>query len=159
MTSRGQTTGREILISRIIDAPRELVFSAFTEVRHLARWYGPDGFTTTTRSFDFREGGVWDFVMHRPDGSDDASWITYREIRPPEQIVLTHGDSADDPNPFEQVFTFAARGETTEIMLRTTFPTAALRDRAVERSGAVERGHQTLAALAAYVNELEALGA
>ena len=63
------TADREIVISRVIDAPRELVFEAFTEVRHLSQWWGPDGFTTTTRSFEFREGGVWDFVMHGPDGN------------------------------------------------------------------------------------------
>ena len=49
---------REIVITRVISAPRELVFQAFTEVRHLARWWGPEGFTTTTRAFEFRVGGV-----------------------------------------------------------------------------------------------------
>ena len=48
---------REIVISRIVDAPRELLFEAFTEVRHLSRWWGPEGFTTTTRAFEFRVGG------------------------------------------------------------------------------------------------------
>ena len=63
------TADREIVIARVIDAPREVVFEAFTEARHLSQWWGPDGFTTTTRSFEFREGGVWDFVMHGPDGN------------------------------------------------------------------------------------------
>ena len=48
------TADREIVISRVIDAPREVVFEAFTEVRHLSRWWGPDGFTTRTRAFEFR---------------------------------------------------------------------------------------------------------
>jgi hypothetical protein len=56
------------VISRVISAPRELVFEAFTEVRHLSRWWGPEGFTTT-RAFEFRVGGEWDFVMHGPDGT------------------------------------------------------------------------------------------
>ena len=64
------TADREIVISRVIGAPRELVFEAFTRVRHLSRWWGPEGFTTTTRSFEFRVGGEWDFVMHGPDGTD-----------------------------------------------------------------------------------------
>src|SRR5712692_8727044 len=67
--ARSATADREIVISRVIDAPRELVFAAFTEVRHLSRWWGPDGFTTTTRAFEFRVGGAWDFVMHGPDDS------------------------------------------------------------------------------------------
>ena len=64
------TSDREIVISRIISAPRELVFEAFTEVRHLSQWWGPHGFSTTTRAFEFRVGGEWDFVMHGPDGTD-----------------------------------------------------------------------------------------
>ena len=67
--AQSATADREIVISRVIDAPRELVFEAFTEVRHLSRWWGPDGFTTTTKSFEFRVGGEWDFVMHGPDGT------------------------------------------------------------------------------------------
>ena len=58
------TADREIVMSRVISAPRELVFEAFTQVRHLSRWWGPEGFSTTTRSFEFRVGGAWDFVMH-----------------------------------------------------------------------------------------------
>jgi uncharacterized protein YndB with AHSA1/START domain len=150
-TAHQATADREIVISRTIDAPRERVFQAFTEVRHLSRWWGPDGFTTTTRAFDFREGGAWDFVMHAPDGSDYPNWITWREIVRPERIVLLHGDSADDPNAFESIITFADHGETTEVVLHTVFPTAELRDQAVEEFQAVEGGRQTLGRLAEYV--------
>ena len=68
--ARSATADREIVISRVISAPRELVFEAFTDVRHLSRWWGPEGFTTTTRAFEFRVGGERDFVMHGPDGTD-----------------------------------------------------------------------------------------
>ncbi|HEY5222955.1 MAG TPA: SRPBCC domain-containing protein [Microbacteriaceae bacterium] len=86
MTGRGTpaqpaTADREIVISRVIDAPRELVFEAFTAVRHLARWWGPEGFTTTTRSFEFRVDGEWDFVMHGPDGTDYQEWIIWTDMR------------------------------------------------------------------------------
>src|SRR5437879_2998568 len=84
------TADREIVMSRVISAPRELVFEAFTQVRHLSRWWGPEGFSTTTRSFEFRVGGAWDFVMHGPDGTDYQEWITWREIVPPERIALLH---------------------------------------------------------------------
>src|SRR6478609_859596 len=116
------TADREIAISRVIAAPRELVFEAFTEVRHLSRWWGPDGFTTSTRAFEFRVGGEWEFVMQGPDGTDYQEWITWTEIAPPERIAM-----------------------------RTVFPTKELRDEAVERYHAVEGGQQTLANLAAYV--------
>jgi hypothetical protein len=60
----------EILIERIINAPRELVWEAWTDPKHLEKWWGPNGFTTTTKEFDFRVGGVWRHVMHGPDGTN-----------------------------------------------------------------------------------------
>lgn len=146
---------REIVISRLIEAPRELVFHAFTEVRHLAQWWGPTGFTTTTRAFEFREGGSWDFVMHGPDGTDYPNWITWQQIVRPERIALLHGESADDPDAFESILTFEDHGESTRIVMRTVFPTAELRDQAVEEFHAVEGGRQTLARLAEFVSSIE----
>jgi len=107
--AQSATADREIVISRVISAPRELVFEAFTEVRHLSRWWGPEGFTTTTRAFEFRVGGEWDFVMHGPDGTDYQEWISWTEIAPPERIALLHGESRGDPNAFESVLTLRAR--------------------------------------------------
>jgi uncharacterized protein YndB with AHSA1/START domain len=152
-TAQQATADREIVITRTIDAPRDLVFTAFTEVRHLSQWWGPDGFTTTTRAFEFREGGVWDFVMHGPDGTDYPEWITWREIVRPERIVLLHGESADDPNAFESVLTFDDDGDTTVIVMRTIFPTVELRDQAVKEFHAIEGGQQTLGRLAEYVTD------
>ncbi len=153
------TADREVIISRVIEAPREVVFEAFTEVRHLSQWWGPEGFTTTTRSFEFRAGGEWDFVMHGPDGADYQEWITWREIVAPDRIALLHGESRDDPNAFESVLTFETTGTATRIEMRTLFPTKELRDEAVEKYHAIEGGEQTLAHLAAYVAELVRKGA
>src|SRR3954449_12786888 len=148
------TADCEIVVSRCIDAPRQLVFEAFTQVRHLSRGWGPEGFTTTTRSFEFRAGGVWDFVMHGPDGTDYPEWISWTEIAPPERIALLHGEHRGDPNAFESVLTFAPAGAATRIEMRTVFPTKELRDEAVERYRAIEGGQQTLNKLAAYVTEV-----
>ncbi|MEU8626998.1 SRPBCC family protein [Streptomyces sp. NPDC048669] len=156
--ARSATADREIVISRDIDAPRELVFKAFTEVRHLSRWWGPEGFTTTTRAFEFRAGGVWEFVMHGPDGTDYSEWITWTEIVPPERIAMLHGEYRGDPNAFESVLTFAPDGETTRIEMLTVFPTKELRDEAIKKHGAIERGQQTLGNLAAYVAEITRKG-
>ncbi|NIK54450.1 SRPBCC family protein [Kribbella shirazensis] len=150
---------REIVISRVIDAPRELVFEVFSEVRHLSQWWGPEGFTTTTRAFEFRVGGEWDFVLHGPDGTDYQEWITWTEIVPPERIALLHGEFRDDPNAFESVLTFEPDGAKTRITMRTVFSTKELRDEAVEKYGAIEGGRQTLAKLAAYVAEFLGNGA
>ena len=145
---------REIVISRSIGAPRELVFEAFTEMRHLSQWWGPEGFTTTTRAFEFRVGGEWDFVMHGPDGTDYQEWIAWTEITSPERIALRHGEFRGDPNAFESVITFAPDGAATRIEMRTVFPTKELRDEAVEKYHAVEGGQQTLSNLDVYVAEL-----
>ena len=161
MSSTGQaapaqsaTADREIVLSRVIDAPRELVFEAFTEVRHLSRWWGPEGFTTTTHSFEFRVGGAWDFVMHGPDGADYREWITWTEITPPARIAMRHGESRSDPNAFESVVTFEPDGEATRIQMHTVFPTKELRDEAVDKYHAIEGGQQTLSNLAAYVTRI-----
>ena len=159
--AQSATADREIVITRVISAPRELVFEAFTEVGHLSRWWGPEGFTTTTRAFEFRAGGDWDFVMHGPDGTDYQEWISWTEIAPPERIALLHGESRGDPNAFESLLTFAPVGPDgtgTRIEMRTVFPTKELRDEAVEKYHATEGGEQTLSNLAAYVTEIARLG-
>jgi uncharacterized protein YndB with AHSA1/START domain len=145
---------REIVVDRVIDAPRELVFEAFTQVRHLSRWWGPNGFTTTTRTFDFRVGGVWDFVMHGPDGTDYQEWITWTDITEPGRIALLHGEFRGDPNAFESVLTLRPEGARTRIEMRTVFPTKELRDEAAEKYHAIEGGRQTLDHLAAHVAEI-----
>lgn len=152
-SEQSSTSDRETVIAQMIDAPRELVFAAFTEVRHLSQWWGPDGFTTTTRAFEFRIGGVWDFTMHGPDGTDYPEWITWTEITPPERIAMLHGEHREDPNAFESILTFEAEGQATRIEMRTLFPTREQRDEAIESYGAIEGGKQTLANLAAYVTE------
>ena len=159
-TQAAPVTGdREIVISRVVSAPRELVFEAFTEIRHLSRWWGPEGFTTTTRAFEFRVGGEWAFVMRGPDGTDYPEWISWTEIAPPERIALLHGERRGDPNAFASVLTFAPDGSATRIEMRTLFPTEELRDEAVEKYGAVKGGQQTLSKLAAYVTEIARKGA
>ncbi len=152
------TANREIVISRVIDAPRELVFEAFTRVRHLSHWWGPEGFTTTTRAFEFRVGGEWDFVMHGPDGTDYQEWICWTEIAPSVRITLLHGESRGDPNAFESVLTFEPVGTATRIEMRTVFPTKEQRDEAVEKYHAIEGGQQTLGNLAVYVTEIARRG-
>jgi uncharacterized protein YndB with AHSA1/START domain len=142
---------REIVISRTIEGPRRLVFAAFTDLRHLSQWWGPNGFTTTTRSFEFRPGGVWDFTMHGPDGTDYPNRIEWREIAPPERVVYLHGESEHDPEAFVSTVTFVDQGNVTDVTMRAVFKTKEQRDEAVERYGAIEGGNQTLGRLAAYV--------
>lgn len=143
--------GREIFVSRTIEAPRELVFEAFSEVRHLSKWFGPTGFTTTTHAFEFRPGGVWDYTMHGPDGTDYPNHVEYLEISPPERIVMRHGSRRDDPDAFVSTVTFDERAGDSTVTLRSVFRTKELRDHAVDRYHAIEGAEQTLARLGAHV--------
>ena len=88
--SRESTADREFVHSRLIDAPRERVFLAFADPLHLARWWGPDGFSSTFEAFDFRPGGIWRFVMHGPDGTNYPNESVFREVVAPERVVFEH---------------------------------------------------------------------
>jgi uncharacterized protein YndB with AHSA1/START domain len=143
--------------SRIFEAPRALVFAAWTEPRHFAQWWGPNGFSTTTHSFDFRPGGVWRFVMHGPDGRNYENRITFDEIVPPERIAYHHGGADDEhlePVQFKTVVTFEDVGGKTKLTMRGIFPSAEERDRVIREYGADKGQVQTLARLADYVDEL-----
>lgn len=96
--------------------------------------------------------------MHGPDGTHYPEWIAWREIAPPERIVLLHGEFRDDPNAFDSFLSFQQVGEGTRIVMRTVFPTRELRDEAVEKYRAIEGGRQTLRSLAAYVVEISSTG-
>ncbi len=101
---------REIVVSRIIEGPRRLVFDAFTSATHLAEWCAPKGGTITTRAFDFKPGGVWDATIQGADGSAYPNHWTWKEIVPPERIVWMYGMGKDDPHPVKTTLTLAQRG-------------------------------------------------
>jgi uncharacterized protein YndB with AHSA1/START domain len=143
---------RSIIGVRVFDAPRDLVFSVWTDPKHLAQWWGPTGFTTTTSSFDMRPGGVWRFVMHGPDGRDYQNRITFEEIVPPTRIVYRHGGDDDvEPVRFTTTVTFQDIGGKTRITMRLDFPSAAERDRVNAEYGADKGLAQTLTRLEQHV--------
>jgi uncharacterized protein YndB with AHSA1/START domain len=143
---------RSIITTRVFDAPRELVFEAFTNPKHLVQWWGPNGFTTTVRAIDVRPGGVWRFVMHGPDGRDYENRIVYHEIVKPERIVYSHGGGDDvEPVTFQTTVTFEDLGGKTRLTMRGVFPTVAERDRVAKEYGAIEGAKQTLGRLAEHL--------
>jgi uncharacterized protein YndB with AHSA1/START domain len=143
-------TDREIVVTRIIEGPRKVVFSAFTDVDRLGRWWGPNGATINTRAFDFRPGGVWDATIKGPHG-DVPNYVVWKEIVPPERIVwMYHAMGKDDPNPVTTTLTLAERGATTEATLRLVFGTKEEREIAA-KYGAAAGARQTLERLAAAV--------
>ena len=145
---------REVVFTRVVDAPRDQVWKIWTEVRHLHRWWGPAGFTTTTHEFAFVPGGVWRSVMHGPDGTDYPTRIVFREIEPPSRIVYENGwDFAGAPLDFTVVVSFVPDGAKTRFSLHMTFRDAEALRTAVEQYGVMHGGTQTLDRLADYVRE------
>ncbi len=138
---------REIVIERTLKAPRDLVFSAFTDKTQISEWWGPHGFTTTTSEMDLRPGGNWCFTMHGPDGTDYPNTITYLEIDPPHRLVYEHGEPAGLHDPFKVAVTFDEVEGGTHVTLRMLCATAEFKDN-MAKFGAIEGGQQTLQRLA-----------
>lgn len=141
-----------ITMEREFDAPPDVLFRTFTEAEALKAWYGPNGFTITVHTMDFRVGGLFRFTMHGPDGTDYPNRIAYREIVPSQRLVYRHDSDIDnDPKAFEVTTAFEALGPKRTLLTRTSvFPSVEARN-AVMKFGVVELGMQTLEKLAAYV--------
>lgn len=146
------TIGREISQTRVFDAPRSLVWKAWTDPVHLGQWWGPIGFTTTTQEFELREGGRWIHTMHGPDGTDYRNEINFKSVIEPELIEYEHG-----PSPlFHVTVRFEDEGAgRTLLSMRMVFPSAEERDRTEEKFRAAEGLDQTLGRLAEYLTALK----
>jgi len=121
LANASNTADREIVSTRVVDAPRELVWKAWTDPDHLAQWWGPKGFTNTFHEFDLRPGGIWRFVMHGPDGTGYKNKSVFVEIVKPERIVFDHVSGPQ----FQVGATFAEQAGKTEITFRMIFKSAA----------------------------------
>jgi uncharacterized protein YndB with AHSA1/START domain len=150
--SAAELADRSLVFHRRVRAPRELVFRVWTEGHHLSRWFGPDGFTTTTKAIDIRPGGVWRFTMHGPDGTVYPNRIVYLEVTPPERLVYKHDpDKDDEPINFTVTVTFEQQGPDTAMTMSMVFPTSAALREVCEKFGAEEGAVQTLGRLREYV--------
>ena len=149
---------QSIVATRVLDASRELVWTVWTDPKHLAQWWGPNGFSTTTSAHEFRPGGVWRFVMHGPDGRDYQNLITFDEIVRPERIAYHHGGGGDvEPVRFRTTVTFEdLGGNRTRLTLHAVFPSAAERERVIKEYGADKGAVQTLSRLGDYLAKLTA---
>lgn len=156
-SKRAELVGdREIAASRIFDAPRELVWKVWTEPEHIANWWGPKGFTTTTYNMDVKPGGVWRFVMHGPD-RDYQNKITYVEVVRPERLVYKHGGTGDnedrevEPVNFQVTVIFTEQGSKTRLDMRMVFLSPKARDYVIQTYGALEGLNETLGRLEEYL--------
>jgi uncharacterized protein YndB with AHSA1/START domain len=146
----------EIVVMRVFDAPRKMVFDAWAEPKQLVQWFGPEGFTTTIETFDFREGGEWVMVMHGPDGTNYPGSILFTEITAPEVIAYFQrgGREGDEEVEFHSTVTFEEIGpEKTRLTIRMEFASSEERDENVRNYGSIEGGRQTLERLAMFLTK------
>jgi uncharacterized protein YndB with AHSA1/START domain len=122
------TPSKELTISKLINAPRELVWEVWTNPEHIKHWWGPNGFTNTIFQMDVKPGGVWDFIMHGPDGTDYKNKSVYKEVIKPEKLVYDH---VSGPK-FQFTVTFTEKGNKTLIAIQMLFETAEERENVVK---------------------------
>jgi uncharacterized protein YndB with AHSA1/START domain len=146
---------RELIFTRLLDAPRELVFKIWTDPAHLIQWYGPRGFVTSVYQMDVRPGGVWRLTMRGPDGTDYKNRLIFLEVVQPSRLVYKHEpEEGSEPVTFETTVTFADEQGKTRLTLRMLFPTREEREYVVKKHGAVEGCHQMFGKLAQYLQTM-----
>jgi len=144
-----QTTERELVITRVFDAPRELVWKAWTDPSHVLKWLGPKNFTAVDFELDPRPGGAWRSRMRGPDGAEHSNRGTVREVDEPRRLVFTFAWDDEDGSPgreMEITITFDERDGKTEM----TFSQAVF-DSEEDRDGHREGWSESFDKLAEYL--------
>lgn len=159
--------GQELIMERVFDAPRDLVFSVFSDPVHLSAWWGPQGWETEVREFDFKVNGSWLYCMKCVDenqgdffGMESCGKAVYQEITAPEKIVykymFTDRDGNVLPDMPEMIITmeFIEHGSKTKIITTSHFSTAEALKQVVDM-GAVEGFTSQYRRLDDYLNEIQ----
>ena len=147
-----EVKGREIIGTRVYDAPRELVWKAWTDPKIISKWWGPNGFTTTTDKMELKPNGIWKFTMHGPDGRDYKNKIIYIEVKKPERLVYRHsGDEETESVKFHVTVTFEQVGNKTKMTMLAVFESVAELERVQKEYGAIEGMEQTIERLGEYL--------
>lgn len=143
---------REIVLSRVIDAPRSTVYAAWTDPDQIQMWFGPEGMAIQTKEIDLNPGGVWRFDMVAADGTRYSNRMVFLRMEAPALIEVEHGsDQESDPGKFRMLVTFDEQSDgKTVLTLRQMHPSKERREWAIG-FGAVEYGGQTLEKLARHV--------
>lgn len=143
---------REIVLSRVIDAPRSIVYAAWTDPDQIHEWFGPEGMAIETKEIDLKPGGVWRFDMVAADGTRYTNRMVFLRMETPALIEVEHGSDQDsDPGRFRMLVTFDEQSNgKTVLTLRQMHPSKERRDAGIG-FGAVEYGGQTLEKLARHV--------
>jgi uncharacterized protein YndB with AHSA1/START domain len=151
MERKNDTTDREIKLTRVLNAPIELVWEVWTDPKHIKEWWGPDGFTNTISKMDFRVNGDWELVMHGPDGTDYKNKNTFREIVKHKRIVYDH---VTGPK-FLTTIEFESLGEKTKIVWHMLFESREVFIQTVKTFKADEGLKQNLEKLERFLHQLQ----
>ena len=144
---------REVVVTRVFRAPRQVVWEAWTTPRHLTRWMlGPEGWTMPVCEVDLRPGGAWRFVWRREDGSEMSITGVYQEVAPPQRLVSTESWGAEWPETLTTL-EFTEEGCRTTIRQHVLYPSKQARDAALQ-TGMKEGTAQSFQRLADYLRTL-----
>jgi uncharacterized protein YndB with AHSA1/START domain len=146
VTTYTTPSDKEVVVTRVVDAPRRLVFNAWTNPRHLPQWMtGPEGWTMPVCEIDLRPGGSWRYVWRKADGSEMEMSGSVKEVSAPERLVTTESWGPEWPETLNTVVLTEAGGRTT-ITLTILYPSKQARDAAL-RTGMKEGMDQSFARL------------
>ncbi|MGH7629768.1 MAG: SRPBCC family protein [Gemmatimonadales bacterium] len=157
-TKLGATTfttpsDRELVVTRVVDAPRRLVFEAWTKPEHLPHWMlGPEGWTMPVCEIDLRPGGAWHFVWRKSDGTEMGMRGVYQEVAPPERLVATESWGAEWPETLNTLLLTEENGRTT-ITQTVLYPSKEARDAAL-KTGMKEGMSESFDRLAEYLRTI-----
>jgi len=151
MENKSSTHDKELLISRTLNAPVELVWEVWTKPEHIAQWWGPDGFTNTIHTMNVEPEGEWDFIMHSPDGANFKNKSVFKEVVPLKKIVYEH---VSHPWILATI-TFEERGEQTHLTWHMLFASAEEFLKVIKAHNAAEGQKQNVIRLAAYLEGLK----
>lgn len=145
------TQDRMLSISRVLNAPIELVWKVWTEPEHIKNWWGPNGFTNTIFKMDMRPGGEWNLIMHGPDGTNYKNKSVFKEIIKHRKIVYEH---ISGPH-FTATIEFEGQGQKTFLKWEMLFDSKEEFIRTVKTFKADEGLKQNLEKLGAYLDEMK----
>ena len=150
MTAKNKSN--ELHIARVYDAPVKSVWEAWTDAVQVGKWWGPRGFTITTRHKDVTPGGTWDYTMHGPDGVDYPSKTKFHEVEKYSRLVYDHGGNNDRPPMFRVTVNFSETGGKTKMEMTMALPTP---EAAVETKKFIKKagGDATWDRLAEYLSK------
>lgn len=146
----------KVKYKKYFDVPVDLLFEVWSKPEHLLEWWGPDGFTLTIKSLNFSNGGIWEFVMHGPDGQDYNNKIQFIEIQKPNYILYKHiGDGEGEVDvDFESRIIFEKSGDGTIFTMEQVFSSKQELERVNKKYGAIEGGKQHIGNLEYYLEKI-----